>query len=532
MSAVTQRRLSAVADLPTLWIPYVRISALMYRDLDGTLVSDVLQLDAITGKVNALGGQLHMGPDDKPYADYDKTGLDFNRLGLKAAMNECARLNASGRRAGIVVYNVSRFGRNAGETLTHIKRVRGDGGLFASAQEQIDDTPAGEMMLAVFAAFAEFQANTIAMNWRAAKRHAVMVRGEVNGPGAFGYHRERVIGFYKNKNERRAGHLIPNDDAKYVIETFNRYDSGETASSIDRDMQKRGVWKSSRAKDILGNPLYIGWVRLKDYAGAPNERRAVSDWNVNEDGAHSPIITTGETDDAGRAVADMALWERVQKRLTDEARTAKRHINPVHSLGGLIRCVECNRSLVHNPQTKRNAAPYFRDNNGMAKGCPGAGGLSVADVEAVVKDRVAKYLDQFAIDPEAEVAALERRTRASLDVEEIDGRITETEKALGRLAASQALGRISDDAYNAGAAEIERMLAALKAQREAAALTVEAPAPAGIVEAATELLASWDTATGAERNRHLKAIVRRVTVRRGTRWREPADARIVVEFIV
>jgi hypothetical protein len=65
--------------------------------------------------------------------------------------------------------------------------------------------------------------------------------------------------------------------------------------------------------------------------------------------------------------------------------------------------------------------------------------------------------------------------------------------------------------------------------REATASAVQ-PEPAAIASLAERMLAAWPKMTIAEQNRSLKQVVRRVTVRRSARWREPAADRVEVEF--
>jgi hypothetical protein len=57
------------------------------------------------------------------------------------------------------------------------------------------------------------------------------------------------------------------------------------------------------------------------------------------------------------------------------------------------------------------------------------------------------------------------------------------------------------------------------------------PAPSRLVAVIDQVLDLWPEMTGAERNRALRSVVRRVNVRYPSRWHEPPADRIDVEFV-
>jgi DNA invertase Pin-like site-specific DNA recombinase len=96
------------------------------------------------------------------------SGMKAGRTALAAIVEEARRLRASGESVTIVCYSLSRLGRRMLETIALIEDLRAAEIGFRSITEQFDtSTPLGRAFLAIVAALAQAEAETLAERTRA-----------------------------------------------------------------------------------------------------------------------------------------------------------------------------------------------------------------------------------------------------------------------------------------------------------------------------------------------------------------------------
>lgn len=285
-------RLVAVPNRPKVVAPYERVSAVMGRDDDGFHSPDN-QRRANLASIAAAGHVVYPDAVAHPerYRDIDRTGRYFQREGIQRLL-DLKRRGEIGHRCS----RRSRVGRTTSGTLALIDEFRGDGGVFLSSGEKIDDSPEGEWMLAIFASMAQLYSDRIADGWRAALRMRAE-SGQHNGRPPAGNRRERVDG------GRRTRVVIDPATAPASRDGFRRYAPGETATSIEKDLLRLGIVANfgTLKPIILRNPFYVGDVRLFAYAGKENQRRKLADVPpFVAPGGHEPLLITtgGEPDRA------------------------------------------------------------------------------------------------------------------------------------------------------------------------------------------------------------------------------------------
>ena len=137
------------------------------------------------------------------------------------------------------------------------------------------------------------------------------------------------------------GIKVNEKEAAIVRETFERFNSGESMSSISRDLNARGIkgvlggtWYSMRIRRILSNEKYLGNALLqKRYRNNHIDKKLVT--NKGElpmyyaEGTHEPII-------------DKAVFDLAQERLLQLEQQAAGWKRPTHTVfTGLIRCGNC-----------------------------------------------------------------------------------------------------------------------------------------------------------------------------------------------
>lgn len=489
----TRRRLSAVPESPRLAVISLRVSRVMGRDGDSFHAPD-LQEDACR-RFCAERGWVVVAV----VTDLDVSGGVFDRPGL----NEALRMLEAGEATALVTYDVSRLGRKVKETLDVIDRVRASGGVYASVKERFDDTPEGEHLLHTFLSIAHLYRRQRGRGWQeviARRAEQGMWHGS-NPP--FGY-----------RLGEQGLEADPLTEA-LAVDVFRRYAEGHLISHIARDITAaRGkVMPISQLKRSLYNPVYVGRLLLN---------------GEEHPGRHDPLV-------------DEAVWERVQRRLARDRRTAARHLAVSHSLVGLVVCDHCGRRLqlhVDPPRGGRSDVPRLQCPlrlQGGAEACVGPGSPAVAKVEAAVLEAIPDRIALLKADPAERQARQARRVRAGVDVGRLRRELGETETAIGVLVADRARRKMTEHEYQLGAA---RLAATAEQLREQLALTeamAEAPATRATIKAADGLLALWDGLRVDLRNRGLRSLIREVRVRRADFYREPFSAqpggRVLVEWL-
>lgn len=316
-----------------------------------------------------------------------------------------------------------------------------------------------------------------------------------------------------------------------IVEAFVRYAAGDSATSIETSLQRAGIISAKSSgvmkRRILSNPFYVGDVRLWAYAGKAKQRVKLRDVEpFVTRGVHAPLLVTPEGE------PDRELFERVQQRLAADKRKAPRYIEPVHALGGLVRCAGCGYAATYFRSDREN--DYYRckgrRDNG-AEHCVGCGSVPVAAVEKLVRDEVRQVLS-FEVNA-APDDSLARRQQAVSDREAIEREIAAVQTKITRVDDDYYGGKLPRDRHARLVAQYDVELGRAQAALDAIGPVVETPPVEQLVDAAARLDELWEVATPGERNALLRACgVTRVTITKATRWREPVDGRVTVHFAI
>lgn len=293
------------------------------------------------------------------YSDEGISGNDDRRPGYQ---NLLADLEA-GKVMGIVVDETSRITRNQAELHRLVAELNFRDQFLISGDGVDTRSESSELLLSVKAAVDAMEGRKIGYRtYRSLReRHKA---GKSAGGRIYGY-RSVEDGDYRRR-------VIEPEQAAVVQEIFERYAAGESAKTIARALNERGVpspgsfWKNRRdkgwphttilgcvtkASGILRNPIYKGDVTWNKRAGKKRpgtgkrvqKRRPTCEWVTYHD-------------ESLRIVSDQ-LWESVQSRLraksVGETGKPKRGRPPKYLLSGLLRCGSCGGSY-----TVRNGRSY------------------------------------------------------------------------------------------------------------------------------------------------------------------------------
>lgn len=228
-----------------------------------------------------------------------------------------------------------------------------------------------------------------------------------------GYYTGSVLPFGFSKERIEKGFvLVPNkDEADIVRLIFTKYVSGDGLTAIAHDLNSYGMkqrngkdWQPQRIREVLKNKTYIGMLHIKN-------AKLDAEWTK---GKHEPLI-------------DIDLFETAQRKLSSGVPKAKRSLNIVNPLAGLMKCSECGSAVV----MKKNVAgvKYLACNTLKCSTCSS----KFDDVESQLLLELSEALRGFQkyVDDNSSRIELKASERANLSVK-IDAEISKKESMLER----------------------------------------------------------------------------------------------------
>ncbi len=225
----------------------------------------------------------------------------------------------------LLVVKWDRFSRNIAESYAKIMILKDQGIVVNAIEQSIDPSiPESELLLALYLAYPQVENDRRGLNTKTGMRKG-MKEGKWMAKPPKGYR------FY-DKNDHKK--IIPNEDAHFVIEAFQRVaNDQETHSGILKDLQNRGFQcEKSQFGRLLRNIFYLGKIHI-------------SAWQ-NED----EEIVQGEH----KSLISEELFIQVQIKLKGNPRNKHKTRKPLDEkfpLKGFLICQRCNKTLTKSTTT-------------------------------------------------------------------------------------------------------------------------------------------------------------------------------------
>ncbi len=403
--------------MPAIGAIYARYSS----DLqDETSIADQIGLSERRAAANG-----HSLPAANRFTDYAKSGASvLLRDGYKAMMKAAY----DGDFTVLYVENVSRLSRNNGDVQKAIEHLTFLGITVIEAATNTVLDPMGAAVKGLVAHLTREQ--TAQMVRRGLD--GIVRNGFTAGGRAYGYQSAP-----RHAHEKRRGGilLIVEDQARIIIEIFERYAAGETPRAIAADLNERGVkpprgsrWAAScihgeaaRGSGILNNELYVGrivWNKSRMVVN-PNTGKRVSRRNdaaewVRAEAEHLRIVS----EDLWDAVAARKAKKRQES--PQRARAAKRVFS------GLLRCGACGSGMSTKGADKTGRTRFQCSRHKESGDCPDPRSYYIDEIEERVlglllrelqePDAIRDFLDAY--DTEMKRLRMSSTTqRASLEAE-------------------------------------------------------------------------------------------------------------------
>lgn len=259
----------------------------------------------------------------------------------------------------VLVFKLSRFGRNAADVLNSLQLMQDFGVNLICVEDGIDSSKdSGKLMISVLSAVAEIERENIRTQTMAGREQKAR-EGKWNGGFApYGYRLENGQLF------------IANDEVEVIKAIYDRYiHTNDGVNGVAKYLNDNGYVKKLRqngtipgfsanfVKDVLGNPVYMGKIaygrrKTEKKLGTRNEMHIVeqSEFPVY-DGQHEAIVSEED-------------WNLAQEKRKSNINKREKTNNPEHAhiLSGILKCPCCGKSLYGNiskAHSKDNKTRYY-----------------------------------------------------------------------------------------------------------------------------------------------------------------------------
>lgn len=416
-----------------------------------TRVSTIMQVDGYS--LDAQKNKLYKYAESQDmqvigeYSDAGKSGKNIEgRPQFKQMLDD---IEAGKDQVDFVlVFKLSRFGRNAADVLTSLQRMQDFGVNLICVEDGIDSSKdSGKLMISVLSAVAEIERENIrvqTMEGRMQKARS----GEWNG------------GFAPYGYELLQGRLyIAEDEAKVIRIIYDKFvNTTMGAGAVANYLNEHGYVKKKRQNNtldmfsahfiklVLDNPIYCGklaYGRRKNekIAGARNQYHIVKqkDYPVFE-GAHEAIISE-------------EMWQLAQRKRQKTGVRSEKIYNQEHQniLSGILRCPVCGAPMYGNVNRKKKKDGtlykdyYYYQCKHRTKINGHTCGYRRQWKQEVVNSAVEEIIRKLVTNPKFE-QAIRQKIGSKIDIDELETELEQLRKKLRQLnGAKSKLGQQMDN---------------------------------------------------------------------------------------
>ena len=258
----------------------------------------------------------------------------------------------------ILVYKLSRFGRNAADILNSLEHVQAFGVNLICIEEGIDSSQtSGKLLISVLSAVAEIERENIIEQTMNGRKEKARQGGWNGGFAPYGY-------YLKDKQL-----FIQEDEAEAVRIIFDKYLNGNMGfhkianylnlqgiQKVQRNNGSLSLWGTHFIRMIIDNPVYCGKIsygrRVREKVkGSKNEYKQVpqEDYIIAE-GQHEAIISE-------------ELWNAAHEKreLTGIKSPSKIGRDRAHLLSGILKCPKCGGPMYTNKHAWTNKDGTYKE---------------------------------------------------------------------------------------------------------------------------------------------------------------------------
>ena len=284
----------------------------------------------------------------KEFSDEGKSGKNIaGRTAFKEMLSKIE--NREDDISFVLVFKLSRFGRNASDVLNSLQIMQDYGVNLICIEDGIDSSKdSGKLMISVLSAVAEIERENILVQTMAGRKQRAK-EGKWNGGFApYGYN---LINGELIVNEKEA-EIVKIIFEKYAYTTMGFTSIANYLNHQGYKREKRGTMKyevfiNSFIKGVIDNPVYNGKIaygrrKAEKINGTRNEYHTVKQKEyMLSDGIHAKII-------------DDDLWKKVceKRKKTGVVYIKKHFLDHENILSGILKCPVCGAGMYANHNKK------------------------------------------------------------------------------------------------------------------------------------------------------------------------------------
>lgn len=416
----------------------------IYTRVSTSMQVEVYSLDAQKDKLKKYADYQEMSIVGE-YSDEGKSGKSVEgRPQFKQMLSDIE--NGKDDVDYVLVFKLSRFGRNAADVLSSLEKMKDYGVNLICVEDGIDSSKdAGKLMISVLSAVAEIERENILVQTMEGRRQKVR-EGKWNGGFApYGY--QLVNGEL----------IIAEDEAEIIRIIYDKFVNttmgmAAIAAFLNNSGYKKKLrqnntiegFSTSFVKGVLDNPIYCGKLafgrRKNEIQGTRNEYHIVKQKEyMLSDGIHEAIISEEMWNQAHRKCQEPGVLQVKTHSLEHE-----------HILSGIIKCPVCGSGMYGNVNRKKHPdGDYYKDyfyyackHRRLVDGhkC----GYRKQWSEEKINNAVEEVIRKLVKNPKFEEAIL-NKIGSRIDTEEIEKEIERLEKQHRQLTGAKArLGQQMD----------------------------------------------------------------------------------------
>ena len=375
------------------------------------------------------------------YADYEKMtivheysdeGISGKNIESRTSFKQMLKdiENKKDDVAFVLVFKLSRFGRNAADVLTSLQTMQDYGVNLVCVDDKIDSSiDSGKLMISIMAAMAEIERENIRAFTMAGRKQKALEGGWNGGFLPYGY--------ILNKEDEIE---VVEDEVKIVREIYDMYvNECIGAAGIAKRLNATGVVKKIRHKGelstfsapfirkVLDNPIYKGYISYgRRKVEKIDGKRA--EYHVIKEKDPDKII---EVKGKHEAIVSEDLWQRAKQRKRDmSGKKEKLQKEHEYILSGLISCPYCGKHMhgVPSKKKKKSGDGYYisyayacrQKNKATGHSCPKPKQYNCKDIDEQVAKLVIWQLNRTEV-----LEEMAKQAYKEFDVAELSNRISD-----------------------------------------------------------------------------------------------------------
>ena len=449
-----------------------KVRCYAYTRVSTSMQVDAFSLKAQTEKIHRYAEYQNMEIVEE-FSDEGKSGKSV--IGRTAFQEMFSKIeNGIDRVSFVLVFKLSRFGRNASDVLNSLQIMQDNGVNLICIEDGIDSSKdSGKLMISILSAVAEIERENILVQTMEGRKQKAR-EGKWNGGFApYGYdliNGELVI------NEEKAK-IVKIIFEKFAYTTMGFGGVADYLNQLGYKKEKKvdnhlELFSIHFIKGILDNPVYNGKIaygrrKAEKINGTRNEYHIVKQKDyMLVDGIHQKII-------------DDDLWNIVRKKRekTGISNIKKHSLDHESILSGILKCPVCDAGMYCNNNRKKDKDGNVKDRFYYSCKHRRMVNENFCDYkkqwkQETIDNAVEEFISKLIKNPKFK-EALDKKINTKIDLAEIEKEIENLEKTKNQfIGAKSKLGfqmdslDINDKFYNQKYSDMEERLNRLYEQIE------------------------------------------------------------------